>query len=341
MQSVPAGPPVPGQWILPGTPEYDVEPRGQGPNTYAYWVSQGGPTSPWIRLPAARASHIVAARKIQRLFTGSLESPVLATPWFPGEERHLLRAQIARITATCTLAPNGYYEKVEDQEPPPPKGTIRMVDDPLGAFPSQDELKEQGGWVHASPFLLPSGRSSWPDLSELDAARGDGLLTGKIKEKVDKEMDGWQKALERDSDAPDVLGPIAEDLAERKDENGEDVTPGWSFKTCGDKGKYFNDKEEEVVHRVSAVKSLIWPGAITVSQGKKFANLYVGYGLKCGTLIPGDKTSGLPLPYSGTCPFTPLVPADVMEEPEDLKEEEEPNPMEKDAESQGGDFDEE
>ena len=32
------------------------------------------------------------------------------------QERHLLRAQIARISATCTLASKGWYE--EDEEAP-------------------------------------------------------------------------------------------------------------------------------------------------------------------------------------------------------------------------------
>merc|ERR1712000_76311 len=93
-------------------------------------------------------------------------------------------------------------------------------------------------------------------------------------------------------------------------------------------------------HCVTSVRSLLWPGAISVAQGKRFANLYVGYGLKCGTLVPGDKVSKLPLPLRGTCPFSPLEPADIMEEPNDLEEYEEPNPLDKDAgDDDKGDFD--
>merc|ERR1719456_2033874 len=97
--------------VLPGT-DYDVEPQGIGSNVCAYWVSAGG-AAPWVRLPAARASHIVAARNMQKLLTGNLGSAIAATPWFPGDERDLLRAQIARITSSCKLAVTGWW-KVEE-----------------------------------------------------------------------------------------------------------------------------------------------------------------------------------------------------------------------------------
>merc|ERR1719382_1012287 len=126
LQSPPGALPAPP--TLPNTPEDDVEAKGEGANTYTYWVSTGG-SAPWIRLPAARASHIVAARSVKRVLTGDLSSPVLSTPWFPGKERHLLRAQIARITATCTLAVAGYYEPDDAEEAK--KNSIRVVEGAL------------------------------------------------------------------------------------------------------------------------------------------------------------------------------------------------------------------
>ena len=151
-----------------------------------------------------------------------------------GGEEQLLRAQIARITSTCMLAPKGYFEarilstgtwveslclacwqvlwvtcvevpiffSVSDRqvdEEAPVKNTIRMVEGALDAFPSPEEflirnehrtlqllkhegnmletwetwnlccflntldlqeLATQGGWVHASPFLLSTGTLS-------------------------------------------------------------------------------------------------------------------------------------------------------------------------------------
>jgi radial spoke head protein 4A len=318
--------PSPPPFVLPGTAEYDVEPRGEGPNTCAYWVAKS-PTAPWVRLPAARASHIVAARNVQRIMTGDLASPVLTAPWFPGEERHLLRAQIARITATCKLAVKGWLEVDPD------KGDgklMKIVEDPLGSFPSQEELDGAGGWTHAAHFLLQTGRSRWPDLDAISAAREENPTL--ISE---KELADMQDAKDNKDTEHECLETIEADLDERKPDDVES-TVAWQFKSHGDKGIY---NKGDISHRLSSVRSLIWPGAISVAQGKKYANLYVGYGLKCGTLVPGDKASGLPLPLKGTCPFSPLEPAEIMEEPNDLEEYEEPNPLDKDAESDKGSMD--
>jgi len=55
----------------------------------------------WIQLPDCEPHHIVAARMFAKLLTGNLNSSVDTNPPFPGKERHLLRAQLARIQHTC------------------------------------------------------------------------------------------------------------------------------------------------------------------------------------------------------------------------------------------------
>lgn len=303
---------------LPGTPEYDVEPRGQGSNVFNYWVSAGG-AAPWVRLGSARASHVVAARSIKRMMTGNLSSSVNCTPWFPGTEQHLLRAQIARITSTCTLAVKGWYEADDEAG----KNKIKEVESPADAFPSHEDLRTQGGWVHASPYLLGSGRSVWPDMDTLE---------GQLSEDAIKEL---QQQAEAEPEHG-MLESIEADLEDIKPEDG-DGSPAWSIKVYGDQGIYqLGDAAKS--YRVTAIRSLIWPGAITVAQGSRFANLYVGYGLKCGSLVPAQKDSGLPL--RGTVPILPLAPADIMDEPQDLVEQEEPNPIQDEAQSDKGDVDE-
>merc|ERR1712217_238245 len=106
----------------------------------------------------------------------------------------------------------------------------------------------------------------------------------------------------------------------------------------GDKALYGMDPDQKS-HAVISLKSLIWPGAVTVAQGSKFSNLYVGYGLKCGTLVPPNKESGVPL--DRTSPFWPLAPEDIMEEPADIDEKEEPNPQEEAGSDGQDEFDEE
>jgi len=315
----PPGPPV-----LPDTPEFDVERRGEGANIFTYWVSAGG-CAPWVRLPAARASHIVASRAIKRILTGNLDAPVLSMPWFPGKERHLLRAQIARISSTCTLASKGWYE--EDEEAGP--GQIKEAEDTAGGFPAQEELASDAGWVHRMPCLNKIGKCSYPDV---DALLGEDppLISEKQGEalKAQIEAEGEQKAM---------LSGIETDLSEAKE--GKEFAEGvevvaWSFKVFGDKGIYkFGDADK--THQVTAARSTIWPGATTVAQGTKFANIYVGYATKTSALLPPDPTTGLPLLSGTTDPFFPLVPDDIMDEPKDEEEQDEPNPVEDEDQSVG------
>jgi len=308
---------------LPNAPEYDVERRGQGANVACYWVSAGG-AAPWVRLPAARASHIRSARCIRRLFTGSLGSEVLSTPWFPGKERHLLRSQIARITATCTLAPSGFYEVDEESEV---KNKLKEAEE--FEFPDHEALQQQATWVHAAPYLLSDGKTTWPDVDAL-AGEDSGISEEELNAM------GFAKMMEDDPEHG-MLEAIDADLEAFKPEEAEGSV-AWSIKQYGDKGIYtFNDAPKS--HCATAVRSLIWPGAVTVAQGSKFANFYVGYGLKSGSLVPPDKDSGLPL--KGTNAFLPLAPEDIMDEPADLEEQEEPNPVAQEDESDKGDIDEE
>jgi len=308
---------------LPGTPEAKVDPRGEGANTCIYWIKSGG-FEPWVRLPIARADHIVASREIKRVLTGKLDSAVTATPWFPGTEQHLVRSQIARITSSCTLAPAGFYE-VMDPEESGSKNKLKVVEDAAANFPGSEVLGTQAGWVHASPSLLSTGKTNWPDPDKYPEGALTEEQTAEIAAQVENEPE------------KEMLQPIEGDLEELKPDELEGSV-AWSIKVYGDEGVYTaNDAPQ--THRVTAVRSNIWPGAITVVQGARFANLYIGYAMKCGSLVPVQKDSGLPL--RGTMPLMPLAPDDIMDEPKDLEEQEEPNPIQEEAESDKGDVDEE
>jgi len=321
LKSIPKVPDAPEKPpIFPDSPEYDVEPRGDGANAFTYWVSAGG-CAPWVRLPAARASQVVAARSIKHILTGNLDAPVLSMPWWPGKERHLLRSQIARISATCTLAPRGWYE--EDEEAGP--GKIREVEAPTEAFPAQEELASEAGWVHRMLCLNKIGRCSYPDVDALTGL--ESPLFGEEQAKV------WGALIEAEGDPKVTLAGIEGDLAEVKPEGDEGSVNAWSYKVFGDKGMYkFGDNDK--THQVTAARSMVWPGACTVAQGTKFANLYVGYAMKCSTLLPPNPVTGLPL-LAGTDSFCPMVPDDICDEPNDLEEHDEPNPGEDDVASLG------
>lgn len=53
-------------------------------------------------------------------------------------------------------------------------------------------------------------------------------------------------------------------------------------------------------YATNVIKSLRWPGAVTVSKGGNFTNIYIGYGIKCGDPI-----------------FNPTMPPEVMKDPEE------------------------
>lgn len=267
------------------------EARGQGANMYTYWVTSG-PSCEWTQLPLVTTDYIKAARQVKRLFTGDPETQLTTNPWFPGKEKHLLRAQIARITAASVLSVEGFYKIDED--------TNMQVEDPDFQFPAAEDMMAQGKWVHAREQLLLNGRTSYPE--------------------VDEENEEAMRKLEqeREMDPPiDLFRSIGEDLP-----NNEGNSDGWSTKKHGDSASY-KFGEDMKCYAVISVKSSRWPGAITVVQGSKHANLYVGYGMK-----------------ADAAPFLPVAPADVMDEPKDLEENGEPNPEEDDGASDGAQEDE-
>jgi len=62
---------------------------------------------------------------------------------------------------------------------------------------------------------------------------------------------------------------------------------------------------------VNILRSLRWPGAVTVAKAGKFYSFYVGYGLK-----RGDPS------------FSPTNPPEVMSDPKEQEEQPEPTPLE-------------
>ena len=96
------------------------------------------------------------ARNIRRFFTGNLDAPVLSKSTFPGRELHYLRAQIARISADCRIAPRGHLADVTDYEG---GGELTVGLSEEGTFFGMTghalcEL-HKSSWVHASLDLLP------------------------------------------------------------------------------------------------------------------------------------------------------------------------------------------
>lgn len=80
-----------------------------GVNEFVYFAASSSDPTTWTRLPRVRPHHIDQARRICVAFTGNLQTRVQSHPRFIGRERHYLRAQIARITHGCRIAPRQIF----------------------------------------------------------------------------------------------------------------------------------------------------------------------------------------------------------------------------------------
>ncbi|KAK3258854.1 putative splicing factor, arginine/serine-rich 4 [Cymbomonas tetramitiformis] len=125
---------------------------GTGANSYTYWVTTklGGP---YTQLPDVTPTMITQARKIKKFLTGDLKAEVTAYPVFPGKEAEYLRAQIARIAATTTICPGGFFAVGDDEV------TLDNNEEfaPLGAA----AMSETANWSHRYAHIKDQGRCVW------------------------------------------------------------------------------------------------------------------------------------------------------------------------------------
>lgn len=82
-------------------------------NETVFWVTHNL-MSDWIQLPDCQPEHIQGARMVKRMLTGDLNAEIDCQPQFPFKERHMLRAQLARIQHTTQIVPAKLYEIDEE-----------------------------------------------------------------------------------------------------------------------------------------------------------------------------------------------------------------------------------
>ncbi len=171
---------------------------------------------------------------IKQIFTGKLNAVIDSNPPYPGKERHFLRAQIARISHATSISPKGLYEFDEEAN------LQKFADD--WSIPLTDELKSLEVWAHTHPGLLLAGRiTHLPDVKMSDDEKEEYLA--KLLES-DPILDRFRSLNE---DAP-IAG----------------LETAWLSKVVGDIQPY-NYKEGTITYAVNVIKSLRWPGAVTVA----------------------------------------------------------------------------
>ena len=224
----------------------------------------------WIQLPDAEPELVKAAQTFKKMFTGKLSAPVDSCPPFLGKEKHLLRAQLARIQHSTEIIPKGVLEKDEES------GALKLAEEQP---PTDTEaMKDLANWAHLPAGILKAGRCSHfvpPGIGE------DGL----------EEF----KAAADEKDKPfEELAAVAADLvldrktgkmypAEEVPEDADRQDP-WTTKIVGDTQLY-KLGEGTVSYAVNVIESSRWPGAMTVAQGGQHCSIYIGDGVKSGDTV--------------------------------------------------------
>ena len=265
------------------------EPWGEGVNAFAYYVTTDPATSSsgWKLLPRAQPEWIRTARQMRRFFTGDLAAAVNGYPSFPWREAAYLRATIALIASECTVAPAGVFaqDDVEGVTPAPIKF------DP--EYTGENQKKPEDLWVRAEGKTDAADRAASAANWQLIVAAirqgkdAKGVNNGgRVSKWTPPEKGEDEEANENDytPDDDDEEGPdgvlrgldeAKSDLDEFKNGDGEGTTP-WKFKLCTSFGKFPEKRRSAIV----AAQSLEWPGAVCVSDGAQFCNVYVGTGQK-------------------------------------------------------------
>lgn len=238
------------------TPPIPNEGRGGGVNKYVYFVCNNAGDE-WVRLPDLTPAQLTSSRKIKKFFSGDLNTEILSYPPFPGNESNYLRAQISRISAGTHISPLGFYQFDDEEEgEDDDESKTEYIENPeFEGIPVRDLADPSlANWVHHVQHILPQGRTVWHNTNQ----RND--------EGEEEEEDGEEIVDEVEPEqGPSLLTSISEDAE-------VDNMPAWTAR--------ISSHIIHSAHALSVLKSNLWVGATTVCNGRRFENIYIGWGLK-------------------------------------------------------------
>ena len=211
----------------------------------------------WVKLPHVTPADISTTRHITKLLTGSLDSPVISSPPFDGNESNYLRALIARISASTQISPTGYYTFGEEEEEDDEDLKETFSTNPEYVGLSLGELTDPTmlGWVHLAQYILPQGRCNWFDPSTRNE---NNIEDDEFEDEYDHERTVLSET------GPRLLSSVADDKGFQK-------ISAWSASLSS-----------KVLPRysIAVARSNNWPGAYAFAMGKMYENLYIGWGRK-------------------------------------------------------------
>uniref|UniRef100_F6Z8X8 Radial spoke head component 4A n=1 Tax=Monodelphis domestica TaxID=13616 RepID=F6Z8X8_MONDO len=254
-----------------GTQMIPKEENRTGANKYVYFVCNE-PGRPWVRLPSVTPAQIVIARKIKKFFTGRLDAPITSYPPFPGNESNYLRAQIARISAGTHISPLGFYhfgegEEEEDEDEEAEGGRDNYEKNPdFEGIRVTDLVESLSNWVHHVQYILRQGRCNWFNPIQKNE---DEEAEKEEEEEEEEEEDEVEEKREEPANiekevGPPLLTPISEDLDIQN-------IPPWTAQLSSNLIPQY---------AIAVLRSNLWLGAYAFSDGKKFENIYMGWGHK-------------------------------------------------------------
>ncbi|NWW05271.1 RSH4A protein, partial [Oreocharis arfaki] len=260
-------------------PEIPKEENGTGTNKYIYFVCNE-PGKPWVKLPPVTPAQIVCARKIKKFFTGRLDAPVVSFPPFPGNEANYLRAQIARISAGTHVSPTGFYQFADEDEEEE-EGDAFEENPEFEPPPVAEMVESLATWAHHVKAILKQGRCVWINPSQ----KSEEDEEEEEEEEEDKEEEGEEHEEER---GLPLLTLISED-------EGMKNIPAWTARPSTNLIPQYS---------VAILQSNRWPGAYAFASGRKFDNIYFGWGHKYS---PESHTPALPPPAQAEYPSGPGI----------------------------------
>lgn len=101
-------------------------------------------------------------------------------PKFPGQERHLLKCQLVRVTHNCEIVPNGLYSKLEENP-----DEVDFSEE--FKMPEFTDLGNLENWVHLNPYILGVGRADYYKDPKLTPEQSEEIIA-KIAE-TDPKLD--------------------------------------------------------------------------------------------------------------------------------------------------------
>ena len=186
------------------------------------------------------------------MFTGNLNATVFG---FPGKERNLLRAQLARIQHATNIVPKGIFEMDEES------GMMKYAEEQPDL--NTEGLKSLENWCTVDPIILKVGRCTHQEPLHLP----------------EEEREAYKEKLAEEDKTEEPLKAINEHNPVGKD-------PAWTVKTIGDT-QTFNKPggEGTITYAINLIKSNRWPGHYTVAKNGQYCTIYVGDGIKKGDAL--------------------------------------------------------